>query len=120
MTELTKESITELLRTSDKAVGRALLVLNANQTEDEKASGVTKHHNGRGFAPYHAEIGTSMANYFQRNGFLTAGQLAFWRGSTGRGAMRIAMYHRQLIEAAKAKQASVDTSFNFGNNNGGN
>ena len=119
MTELTRESITELLTKSDKAVGRALLVLNANQTADERAAGATIKHNGMGFAPYHAEIGTSMANYFQRNGFLSAGQLAFWRGKNGRGTIRIAMYWRQLIEAAKAKQVS-DTSFNFGNNKDGN
>ena len=115
MTALTQESIVDLLRTSDKAVGRALLVLNANQTADERASGATIQHNGKGFAPYHAEIGTSMANYFQRNGFLTPRQLAYWRGLNKRGQMRIAIYWRQLIEAANTKQIE-QVSFQFGFN----
>ena len=98
--ELTKESIVELLATNDKAVGRALLVLLNNQTADEQSSSITKYNNGKGFKGCHANIGTSFAKYFQRTGTLTPKQLAY-----ARGRMNIFQYHRQLIEAAKAKQA---------------
>jgi hypothetical protein len=115
MTELTREGITELLRTSDKAVERALMVVFNNQTADEQNTGAVVHHNGRGFIFYHAEIGTSMVKQLQRRGFLTQGQISFWRKRNGRGIMNIALYWRQLIEAAKAKKVE-DVSFAFGNN----
>jgi hypothetical protein len=99
--ELTKASIAQLLATNDKAVGRALLVLLGNQTADEQASESTKYHNGMGFKGCHAKIGTSFAKFFQRYGYLTPNQLAY-----ARNRMNLAQYHRQLIEAAKAKQAA--------------
>ena len=104
MTELTQTGIINLLRTNDKAVGRAVCVINENQTFDEQASETTKYHNGMGFRPVHAVMGTSCANYFTRNGFLSPNQIAWWRGTDRKGNMRIGIYWRQLIEAAKAKQ----------------
>ena len=98
MTELTQTGIINLLRTNDKAVGRAVCVINENQTFDEQASETTKYHNGMGFRPVHAVMGTSCANYFTRNGW--------WRGTDRKGNMRVGIYWRQLIEAAKAKQGA--------------
>lgn len=102
---LTGTDIVNLLRTNDKAIARALLVLTARQTEDEQRSETTKHQNGRGFRPCHARMGVSMAKFYERNGYLSPKQIAYWRKETKEG-MRIAIYWRQLLEAAKEKMAA--------------
>lgn len=61
MTQHTKESITKLLETNDKAVCRALVVLFERQTADEQTSAVTKHRNGMGFNGYDAGFGSWLA-----------------------------------------------------------
>jgi hypothetical protein len=101
---LTGTDIVNLLRSNDKAVARALLVLTARQTEDEKRSESTRHLNGRGFRPCHAKMGVSMAKFYERNGYLSPKQLAYWR-KEGKEGMRISIYWRQLLEAAQAKAA---------------
>lgn len=101
--QLDRNYITRLLETNDKAVARALLVLNARQTSDEQASQHTKHHNSRGFRPCHARMGTSMAKFYERNGYLSSKQIAYWRKTDRAGNMRIGIYWRQLIEEAMAK-----------------
>jgi hypothetical protein len=124
MTALTREGIAELLRTNDKAVCRALVVLYNNQTADEQSSETTNQHNGRGFAGFDAEFGTRLAKFYLRNGYLTAKQIAPWRKINSRGTMKIAMYWKQLIAAAQEKQVTqaaqiaqvIDTSFSFGAN----
>lgn len=113
MANLTQNDIIRLLQTNDKAVCRALVVLNERQTFDEQATEETRHRNGRGFRPSHARMGTSMANFYQTRGYLTVKQIGYWRMPNRKGQMRIAIYHRQLIEAATekaAKQAEVQTS----------
>lgn len=102
---LTSNDIIKLLETNDKAVGRALVVLNERQTADEQTSESTKHHNGRGFRPCHARMGTSMAKFFEARGYLTAKQVAYWR-QQGKEGMRIGIYHKQLLEAAQLKAAA--------------
>lgn len=102
--EMTKESIVALLARNDKAVARALVLLNRRQTYDEQASENTKYHNGRGFRPAHARMGTSMAKFYERNGYLTEKQIAYWRRTDVNGNMRIGIYWRQLIEEAVEKQ----------------
>ena len=101
----TKQSIIELLLTNDKAIARALVVLNDRQTADEQASGATIYHNGRGFSGAHSTIGTSMAKFYQKNGFLTTRQLEYWRKPTKSGRPRITIYAGQLLEEATAKEA---------------
>lgn len=49
-----KENIEELLKTNDRAVMRALVVLYSFQTQDEKEAGLTLHPNKRGFNAYDA------------------------------------------------------------------
>jgi hypothetical protein len=102
-----KEHIVKLLETNDRAVARALLVLNANQTADEQASESTHYHNGCGFRPCHARMGTSMAKFFKNRGYLTEKQVAYWRKLDRTGSMRIAIYWRQLAEAAVAKSQTA-------------
>lgn len=102
--KLDKASIVQLLATNDKAIARALVVLNERQTADEQATEDTRHRNGRGFRPCHARMGTSMAKGYLRFGRLTEKQVAYWRKTDRAGNMRIAIYWKQLIEAAEAKQ----------------
>lgn len=111
---LNKEQIVKLLQTSDKAVARALLVVNANQTADEQVQEDTKYRNGEGFRPCHARMGTSMATFYEKRGYLSPKQVAYWRAKDRSGTMRIALYWRQLAEAAerKAKAAELTTACN--------
>ena len=104
---ISKESIITLLRTNDKAVIRAIIVLTERQTEDEQNSEITKYHNGRGFRPCHARMGTSMAKFYQRNQYLSTKQIAYWRALDKTGKMRIEIYAGQLLEVAMAKQSKV-------------
>ncbi len=104
MMNLTGTDIVEMLRTNDRAVCRALVVLYERQTEDEKTSEHTRHDNGRGFRPCHARMGTSMAKFYLSRGFLTQKQIAYWR-KEGKEGMRIAIYWRQLLDEAHKKAA---------------
>jgi len=105
-TMATKQEIINALATNDRALYKALVLLNQRQTPDERSSESTRYTNGRGFNAAHAKRGTSMANFFLRAGFLTPKQKAWWRAPEARGgAMRIAIYAGQLMEEAAAKEA---------------
>lgn len=101
---LTKQSIVDLLSRNDKAIIRALLALNARQNADEQISETTKYHNNRGFRPCHARMGTSMAKFYERNGYLSPKQIAYWRKQNAKGTMRIAIYASQLLKVAEEKK----------------
>ena len=111
MSSLTGTDIVNLLRTNDKAICRALVVLNARQTASEQSMEATVENNGRGFRPCHARMGTSMAQFYLRNGYLTPKQIAYWR-KVGKQGMRISIYWRQLLEEAnlKAKQKNAEAA----------
>lgn len=86
------------------AVGRALVHLRNRQTVAEQCSEQTIEHNGRGFQPAHAYIGTNMANFFDSKGYLSPKQVEYWQKPTGKhGKPRITRYWRQLMEEAKTK-----------------
>ena len=102
----TVESIRQLLRTNDRAVGRALLALNARQTADEQQAEATKYHNEQGFKPCHAKRGTGMAQFYAKTGFLTPRQLAWWRAVTPSGKSRIEVYAAQLLRVAEENAAA--------------
>jgi len=106
---LTGTDIVNLLRSNDKAIARALIVLKDRQTEDEQRSESTRHLNGRGFRPCHARMGVSMAKFYERNGYLSPKQLAYWR-KEGKEGMRISIYWRQLLEAAKEKASKKEAA----------
>lgn len=103
MTNLTGTDIVNLLRTNDKAVCRALVVLKNLQTEDEQDAKTSFVDNRRGFRPQHAKIGTSMAEFYEKNGYLTPKQIAYWRVPKKEG-MRISIYWKQLLAAAHRKE----------------
>lgn len=88
------------------AVGRALVHLKNRQTLDEQRSEDTKHANGRGFQPVHAKIGTSMALFYEKNGYLTPKQVEYWQKETLKVKKpRISRYWKQLLEEAEKKMA---------------
>lgn len=94
----TKETIQNLLMTNDRAVERALLVLFERQTSTEQLRGDTIVHNNQGFCSSDAGYMTDWAKEIAAGGHLTPRQLAFLRQKN-----RITKYHRQLLEAARAK-----------------
>jgi len=118
MPNLTREGIVELLKSSDKAIARALVVLTERQTTEEQTVEETIVHNGRGFRPCHAKMGTSISKFYLSRGFITAKQANYWRKKDRTGRMRIEIYSRQLLEIAEQKAAKKvsETAFNYGHN----
>jgi hypothetical protein len=100
---MNKEYIINLLNKSDKAIARALLVINERQTENEKTVLGTINANGRGFTPADAYMGTSMAQYFEKFGKLSEKQLAYWKKPNVKGIPRICKYANQLLEISLQK-----------------
>ena len=111
--KVSKEYIQSILVREDNigmhAVGRALVALHNRQTAFEKRSNNTVASNGIGFTPADAAMGSSHANYYLRNNFLTERQMKYWQRIERRGTARIAKYWRQLIEVAKEKQIAEQT-----------
>jgi hypothetical protein len=107
---VTKEVIVSLLETNDRAIGRALLVLLSNQTATEVALETTNVNNGKGFTGFEGKIGTSMAKFYQKHGYLSPKQIAYWRKRDRRGHMRIGKYWKQLLVAAEAKAAEKEAA----------
>lgn len=104
---LSKEAIVNSLRTNDLAVLKAILTVDRNQTQDERQSEHTKYNNGRGWRPAHARMGSSIAGFFKRTGFVTTNQIAYFRKTDRSGNMRIALYWQQLKEAAETGNSYV-------------
>ena len=104
---LDKKYIVELLKTNDKAVIRALIVINQRQTEEEKNCEGTINLNGQGFTPADAFMGTRTAEFAEKRGYLTEKQLNYWRKPNVKGTPRICKYAGQLLEIAKSKTKSV-------------
>lgn len=100
---MNKQSIIQLLQTNDKAIARALVVLNERQTATERGAEQTINLNGEGFTPADARMGTSMAEFYAKRGYLTEKQLAYWKKPNVKGVWRICKYAGQLLEIATAK-----------------
>lgn len=103
----TKADIVQLLNTNDKAVARAVFVLNQRQTISEQSSEHTINRNGVGFTPADARMGSSMAKFYGRNGYLSPKQVAYWRKPNARGVPRICKYAGQLLEIATEKAEAM-------------
>ena len=102
---MVKQDIIALLKTNDRAIARALVALNQRQTDSEQATEETRYRNGQGFRPCNARMGTSMANFYQKRGYLTDKQIAYWRMPNKEGKMRIEVYANQLLQIAISKAA---------------
>lgn len=70
-----KENITALLRTNDRAVERAMVVLLERQTRDEQYCENTAHSNQRGFNCAHAKRGTYYGKWVRSGRYLTGTHL---------------------------------------------
>lgn len=99
----TVNSIRALLRENDHAVARALVALTQRQTYDEQRDENTKHRNDQGFMPCDARMGTSMARFYERNGYLSAKQIAWWRRPRKNGRQRIEAYATQLLDISQQR-----------------
>lgn len=102
--------IYNLLATNDKAIPRALVALREKQTQDEQIQKDTKYHNNQGFRPCHARMGTEMAEFYMRNGYLSSKQVAYWRQKNKDGKMRIGIYAGQLARIAAEKKKQAETA----------
>ena len=107
-TIVTKDSLIKMLNNPNpnyvaEVVGRALVGIFKNQTDDEKSDNKTTHHNGIGFTGADAHSGSISAKYFIRHGFLKDWQVSRWVKPNKHGVPRIAKYHRQLNSIANQK-----------------
>ena len=89
--EWTKEKLVKLLETNDKAVWRAVQRIYERQTEAEKAVGDTCVYNGIGFNGSDARILSSLAQFYDKTGYMSVKQTAIAR-------KKIKKYTRQLLE----------------------
>lgn len=81
--------------------GRGLVVVYGFQTEAEKAIQATAEDNGMGFNGVDAEFLSSLAEQYQKRGFLTPKQIAFAR-------RKMVKYAGQLLKVARGEvQASA-------------
>lgn len=108
MAIVTRESLTEMLESSNAAkvqavVGRALVVLLRNQTADERVMNTTNEDNGIGFTGADARAGSITAKFWIKNQRLEDWMIDNWTRKNTRGVCRLAKYHRQLNTAAEAK-----------------
>lgn len=90
-TQWDKAKLVELLNTNDKAVWRGVARIYERQTEAEKAVGDTCVYNGIGFSGADAQILSSLAQFYEKTGFMTPRQTAIAR-------KKIKKYTRQLLE----------------------
>lgn len=103
----TKDEVVNLLKHSDKAVERAILVLYHRQEQSEVVAQKTVVKNGRGFNAKDAPIFTSFAEGILKYRKLTEKQIALCRRPNSKGMPRIGKYWRQLLEAIQDKGGEV-------------
>lgn len=120
---VTRESLQEMLDQADEIkrahiLGRALVVLFNNQTDDEKSKDSTENLNSMGFSGADARTGSLCAKSYLKNkrhaldtntAPLQDWQVEKWFKKGSNGYSRICKYARQLNEAAEAKAAKVLT-----------
>jgi len=93
-----KEKLMALLDTSDKAVWKAVHRIYQNQTDAEKVVGETCVYNGVGFSGADGGILSSFAQFYEKNGYLSAKQTAIAR-------KKIKKYTRQLLDYIKENKS---------------
>jgi len=99
----TKEKVQDLVCSSDKALVRAIILVNSKQTADEKRSGTTCHWNSRGWSMTDAKRGKKWA-YYVTDGY----GLRNWE----KGKIRLVMrkYWRQLLAEIARRNGFVPVS----------
>lgn len=91
-----KEYLQRLIRTNDRALYRAIVVIGDGQTPEELALAETVDHNERGFGSVDAEFMTSVYFRIKAGQPLTPKQLAVARN-------KMPKYWKQLMRVAKAR-----------------
>jgi hypothetical protein len=104
---VTKEYITGYFNThteqqNARFIGRALVVIFNNQTEEEKRASDVREDNGIGFTGADGHSGCITAKYFLKHGTLLDWQVDRWMKKNAKGTPRISKYWRQLDAAATA------------------
>ena len=92
-----KAYLQELIRTNDQALYRAILLIDARQTDMEKAMGATFESNKRGFGASHAPFLTNMALRIRGGAELTPQMKAISRNM-------MVHYWKQLYHLSLEKQ----------------
>lgn len=69
------ERLKSQIEVKDSTAIHTLLFVYDNQIEDEKASKSVRHHNGVGFKPQDAVIGSNFATWYKEKGFFTERQM---------------------------------------------
>jgi cob(I)alamin adenosyltransferase len=103
MCDWTPDEIRVLLDRDVLAVERGLVAIYKRQTEDEKESYETKHHNRVGFAACHAQLGTYYANWILSGKHLSGSHVE-------RARKMVRHYARQLYQIALAQQGQTQTT----------
>ena len=91
-----KEYLQNLLRTNDKALYRAIILIAEYQTPKEVVMGATIEHNNVGFGAVDAEMMTALALRLKNGGELTRKELAICRN-------KMPKYWRQLMIISKRR-----------------
>lgn len=91
-----KEYLQNLVRTNDKALYRAIILIADYQTPEETAMGATIDHNNVGFGAVDAEMLTGIALRLRNGGKLTQRELAICRN-------KMPKYWRQLMNISKRR-----------------
>jgi len=105
-TDWTKERIQQLLSISDVALERAILLVYANQTQDEKSSGNTKHENGTGFNGTDAQFLSSLALWIHMVESRSEGSRLTYN-QVRHARPRIMKYWRQIQDVIIQKHADT-------------
>jgi hypothetical protein len=104
---MTRTEFNALIARNDEvgkhSIGRALVHLLNRQTEDEKATNQTRHHNNRGFTSGDGRRGAITAKFYLKHRNLLDWQIAYWRERDAKGRTRIGKYYRQIQEEAMKK-----------------
>lgn len=85
------EEFRSQLSSNERWAVKGLIVLFNRQTEDEQAAESTRHSNHRGFNHSDAKKLTGIAKWYNKNGFLTASQIALVQ-------RKIPKYAKQLVD----------------------
>ena len=105
-----KEYLQNLLKTNDKALYRAIVLISDYQTPEEKALGVTIDSNKKGFGTVDAKFLTSMALKIKGGVPLTEREKAICRN-------KMPKYWHQLYLISKKKEKNHETEEGQSNHN---
>jgi len=86
-----------------EVIGRTLVAIFKNQTQEERSNNVTRFHNGIGFTGTDGRIGAITAKYYLKHGTLLDWQIRNWTLPNRKGTPRIVKYADQLDKIAKQK-----------------